>query len=411
MKNLFQNLNKIFLTINIFFLQSYLLRFSLFNIPTNLQEILISLNFLFFIISIIQNRKFLKTLKNIFSYRIILILLSLTVLSSLFVYPGISQLSTINIDYIRHLKFLFFASLFVFIFLETLNTNEERKKLFLVATFGAVTFGIFSVVYNLLGFNVVHDFRLTGPLESAVMLAFYLAPFFIFTLTQTIENPTKINLTLTIVIGFLIIATRSMGAIGALFLISFFLILKKQNIKFFHKKSVKTALIILGIIISGIIFYSKVLPSFQTKYSSLNERTQIWKTTFHLLQEPDNFLKGFGIGQFEKYYSSNIEEILGYRPLDFQNQHPHNIFLLFETEYGILGLIFIIFITWKLITELKKIFPKDLQPDKIALLILLYFFLHGMIDSPYFKNDMLILFLLTLELIYFNPETKSIKTA
>src|SRR3989338_4506124 len=110
-------LNKILLVTNIFFLQAYLLRFQIFSYPSNLQEILILIQ-LFFFIYVTP----IKSLPKIFSRHWIII--------SLIIFTGLS-IATIpienQIDFARHLKFLFFALVLVFIFLETLKEEKEKK--------------------------------------------------------------------------------------------------------------------------------------------------------------------------------------------------------------------------------------------------------------------------------------------
>jgi len=361
-------LHKLLLYTNLFFLQSYLIRFHIGPYPTNLQEILILLQLLIFLISF-----GLKPLLNLKHHRVLIIFWALTAISTL------TLSLEPNLDFIRYLKFLFFASLLVFIFLETFKTISERKQAFKIAGYGAIAFGIFSLIYNFLGYNVAYDLRLLGPLDAAVYLAFYLAPFFIFFLLEKKFLP-------AILLGLLLLATRSAGAIGA----SFFVIL----IYFFpfQKKSFKILLALFSILILSLTFYTKVLPAFQTNYSSLNERGEIWQTSFQLLQEPKNLLLGLGFGQFQTQYATHVKDIIGREPLDYIVLQPHNIFLLFIFNFGILGLVFLILAILKTL-KLKDVFS----------FILLYFLLHGLIDTPFFKNDLLFIFVLLLSLIL-NPK-------
>jgi len=101
----------------------------------------------------------------------------------LYCFVGLSVLSLIfndplsQIDLYRHLKFLGFAGILTGIFLETLKTDKERDIGVKIAGLGALAFGLFSVVYNLAGYNVTHDYRLLGPLDAAVYLGFTLRHF------------------------------------------------------------------------------------------------------------------------------------------------------------------------------------------------------------------------------------------
>jgi O-antigen ligase len=386
---------KTLLLLNLFFLQSYLIRFSIGNYPTNLQEILIGLTAVIFIIEIIKNKRLLQTIKNIWRHKIILSLIGLTAFSIILISTGIVTISpglTENLDLIRHLKFLFFAIILGFIFLETFQTKKNRTSALFIAGLGAIFFGIFSVFYNLTGHNITHDFRLLGPLDAAVYLAFYLTPFFLYFSIKFINSPKKKSyLIFAIILALLILATRSMGAIGGGFLVLLIYLVKTRE--FLKTKTLKIALAIITLLVVGGIFYTKILPTFQTEYSSLDERGEIWKTAAHLLKEPKNALFGVGFGQFESQYIANVDEVLGQKPLDYFVIQPHNIFLLFTFHYGILGLIFLGFLIFQTI---KKI-AKSERPN-FALFIILYFFIHGLIDTPFFKNDLLILLIIFLEM-------------
>ena len=379
-----KKLNKYLLLFNLFFLQSYLIRFDIGGYPSNLQEVLIGLQIIYFL-------PFLN-IKNIKKYWVINSLICLSLFSIIInSYIDFTDLA-------RHIKFLFFGSILSFIFLETFKTKKEREKGLQILGAGAITFGIFSLIYNLLGYNISHDLRLIGPLDAAVYLAFYLSPFFIYFSIKSFKN--KENLKYAITLGLLILATKSMGAIGAIFFILILYFFKESNFKI--SKTHKITAGILSIIVVGTIFYSKILPTLQTEYSSLDERGEIWITSIEFLKDPSSALTGLGYGQFQAHYFENVQEILGKEPLDYYVLQPHNIFLLFLFHYGILGLIFIIYCLYKVLKN----------PKNIISFIVLYFFIHGIIDSPIFKNDILFLFILFLELnFHFKPEAKSIKVA
>lgn len=387
---LIKTLGKSLLFINLFFLQSYLLRFTIGAYPTNLQEILITAQALLFLYTIIKTRTFLSTIKNLKNHRIILSFAILTGISILLV-PIENTL-----DLARHLKFLFFALVLTFIFLETFKNAEERKKGILVAGLGAIIFGLFSVAYNFLGYNVAPDSRLLGPLDAAVYLGFYLTPFFIFFVIELFENPyNKINLLYALILGILILMTQSMGSIGGSLIIILLYLFKRSELKIFKKKLTKIVISLVCIMFAVVIFYSKILPTLKTEYSSLDERGEIWTTSIKLLEEPKTLLFGAGFGQFQKKYFENVDEALDKKPLDYYVLQPHNIFLLFIFQYGILGLIFILFCIYQ---NIKNLFTTKNVLSISANFILLYFFIHGLIDTPFFKNDLLILFILFLEL-------------
>lgn len=402
MKKFFQKTNSTLLLINIFFLQSYLIRFSIGAYPSNLQEVLIGLNIAIFLGLLLSTKRVIQTFKNLRKHWIILSLASLSVLSIILV-PVSNKL-----DFLRQIKFFFFAISLALIFLETFR-GAERKKAIRWMGIGALCFGIFSVSYNILGHNITHDLRLQGPLDSAVYLSYYLAPFFIFFTVESIAQPRdRSNILYAVLLGFLIIGTRSMGTIAGTFAVIFLYLLINSDL--LKKKYAKIFISTLGIVLFSVVFYSKILPTLNTEYSSLDERGQIWETSIALLKEPQNLLFGVGFGQFQEQYSSNVAAVLGKEPLDYIVLQPHNIFLLFLMNFGILGaLLLLIMIAQTTIS----IFKNTSETRQISLLICSYFLIHGLIDTPIFKNDLLIIFIIFFEAALADylgkPETKSIK--
>ncbi|MBT4917177.1 O-antigen ligase family protein [Candidatus Peregrinibacteria bacterium] len=344
-----------------------------------------------FLGEVIRTKQTKKVLKNIRKHWILIAFSTLTLLSLILV-PIFNF-----IDLARHLKFLFFGLIFAFVLVETLNKKNEQEKALKLAGYGAMAFGIFSVIFNLLGYNIAHDLRLLGPLDAAVYLGYYLAPFFIYFSIKSFGKPTRKHILPAVILGLLIIATKSMGALGGTFLVLLAYLLKNYSRKILKNSLIKVILTIFTISIIAAIISTKVMPTLNTEYSSLDERGEIWKVSTELLKEPKNLLLGLGFGQFEHHYIENADQVLGKTPLDYHVIQPHNIFLLFTFHYGILGLAIIIFLITKVLIRLIK--KEDVKEfDQIILFTLLYFFIHGLIDTPFFKNDMMILLLTYLSL-------------
>jgi O-antigen ligase len=248
-----------------------------------------------------------------------------------------------------------------------------------------------------LGINVAHDLRLLGPLDAAVYLAYYMTPFFILFAIEFIKTKQKSQLIFAITLALLILATKSMGAIGGSFLIILIYLIKNGRLLKTKRSKILTTLAILAVV--GVIFYTKVLPTIQTKWSSLNERGEIWATSMELLKNPKTALLGVGLGQFEYQYIENVNAVLGRQPLDYYVIQPHNIFLLFIFHYGILGFLltcYLIYKTAKISLEPEKS-PRPSRFQQEMAFIFLYFLTHGLIDTPFFKNDMLILLFIFME--------------
>lgn len=140
------------------------------------------------------------------------------------------------------------------------------------------------------------------------------------------------------------------------------------------------ALIVLAVIIFSV-------PGIREKillqdYSGQVRRSQ-WKEMVELLV--DRPITGAGIAGYGEalvpYHKDTQYEIFEY---------PHNLFLNFWTELGLLGLIgLIIFIG----IILKLLIQKEEPDDKtvIFLTAILTMLIHGLVDVPFFKNDLAIL--------------------
>jgi len=144
------------------------------------------------------------------------------------------------------------------------------------------------------------------------------------------------------------------------------------------------------------VIYTKILPTINTPWSSLDERGEIWSASFSLLKNPNVFLFGFGLSQFEANYQVVAEGVLGRPPLDLNVIQPHNLFLLFVFHYGVLGVFFLLWIMWRVGKNIWKFEKVDILV--MSSLMMFYFLIHGMIDTPFYKNDLLFLLILFLSL-------------
>jgi O-antigen ligase len=208
-----------------------------------------------------------------------------------------------------------------------------------------------------------------------------------------------------------IILARSEGAILGLFVGLIFSGL-------IYRKSRK--LVLIGLIILIIIIFS--LPTTRnyliTKFTfqdlSGQLRLNIWQGTIKLLKDHPIFgagLRGYQklIPQYQKpYYSPKTKELISVEI----HPYPHNLFLAIWSELGILGLIVFLWILIKFFyqgfknaTLNTRIHPND--SNKIFSFSFLIFNLsamvalltHGAFDTPYFKNDLAILFWLIVGLM------------
>jgi O-antigen ligase len=117
-------------------------------------------------------------------------------------------------------------------------------------------------------------------------------------------------------------------------------------------------------------------------------------TQIFLTKSPQNFVLGTGLGEFfrkvqKPYYDDRIMERLIF---------PHSIFINFWTETGILGMLAITVILGYTFYLAYKIRRTDKLIGAGILAALTVLVVHGLVDVPYFKNDLSFLFWIIMAL-------------
>ena len=138
---------------------------------------------------------------------------------------------------------------------------------------------------------------------------------------------------------------------------------------------------------------------------SITTRINMWQETWAMLKDRPIF--GAGLAGYQTiiapYHQKNYIEIFLY---------PHNIFLTFWSEIGLLGLVvFLLIIAW----FYKIGFNKNLLVAHYPLPIVLMasmttLLIHGLVDTPYFKNDLSVLFWLLIGSIIILNKKMATKT-
>ena len=123
--------------------------------------------------------------------------------------------------------------------------------------------------------------------------------------------------------------------------------------------------------------------------SSFSSRIMIWKSSIKILK--DNWVVGIGPGNFQETYLQYQKYSPPY--LEWAVPYPHNIFLAFWIQAGIIGLVgFLLLISswfWKVLKNKK---PQDENLRCAVLGVMFYILLHGLVDTTYFKNDLAVIF-------------------
>jgi O-antigen ligase len=420
-------------------LPTYLIRFTFFTIPLTLLELMILTAFAVWFVKEGPNLK--KAIKNRsrrkkypFWKELILILIASFIA---LVVAGFSN-SALGIW-----KAYFFEPVLFFILaINVLRGKKGREKMFNSLIFLALSVSLVAIYQKLTGNFIPNEFwanfetrRVVSWFSYPNAIGLLLAPLSALLLGYYFSLPKRTNLKgslkkilVILTIGFSIISiyfAKSEGALIAV-LISFLLFFilsdkKKRKISF---------LIILLTVASFFIF--KPLRNYIVDKASLNDlsgqiRIQQWKETCQTFTGK-NIILGNGLNSYQKavepfhqegifYNFDNIENFDAavwaskelqkkyWQPVEIY-LYPHNIFLNFWTELGLLGLAaFVVLIFRAMFVSLKLYFSKssiDKKQKYMALGIfssLLVIVIHGMVDVPYFKNDLSVFFFVIIALL------------
>ena len=121
-------------------------------------------------------------------------------------------------------------------------------------------------------------------------------------------------------------------------------------------------------------------------------RLIIWRESWAMLKDHPVFGAGFGAYPevIKPYHRATVIEIF---------QFPHNILLNLWSETGLLGIMAFAWILWTWIRlsthDARRTTHSSLLP---ALAIVLAIVVHGLVDVPYFKNDLAMLFWILIAL-------------
>jgi O-antigen ligase len=182
--------------------------------------------------------------------------------------------------------------------------------------------------------------------------------------------------------------TKSYGAF--LGILAAFLFLVAKGIK--EKKKKWFYLGIVFLVLATFVLLQISTPKFAELFNisgrtSIASRIEIWKASFLMIKE--NPILGTGLGTFQQVYTEYIPRV-AWPPLEWAVPQPHNIFLAFWLNMGILGLFAFI---WIVIEFFKLKVSYSLFLIRYSLLAaMICILVHGLVDTPYWKNDLSCLF-------------------
>ncbi len=380
----------------------YILRATIF-LPTTLLEILIGLSFIATWYEFRKEKNLFKYLNTPFTWLISLFLLA-ALISVFFSRDPFSALGILR---------AYFLEPVVFYYCFILQTRKSGYKYIINSLIIA---GIWLSGLALLQ-KITHQFtlapheivqgRVSALYNSANALALFLGPITLLAFYLFIKDQRQrrfFYLGCFILFTLAVFWTKSRGGLSAeiLALGIFGYGLWSLKNKFLKRVwlVVPIACFVLASLFLFFIYQSyKDTPIFfqqlQDNGDTLEIRYFLWAGTVSLLQEHP--LVGAGLNGFKYLYESDYRVSGVFEVF----QYPHNIFLTFWTEMGLVGLIAFCFLITEIYSQLIRHLPKSKYPLFGVALIAVqsYWLIHGTVDVPYFKNDLSLEFWVILALV------------
>ena len=354
----------------IFCLPLYLIRLEIFNIPTTVLELMIYGLFLLWLINK-GYKGLLMALKHerLLVWGIVLLIIGVSVAT---IFSWDLRLSA------GILKGWFIDAILFFLMFISIIKKEDIKNVFNVLICSGFMVSIISLVYLIQG-NFNYQGRLQGIYNSPNFLAMYLALSLISSAVLFLIARSRLRRVFLIIV-FLILTvvlffTKSFGALlGIVGALALGLIIYLYNR---GKKKEVFGIIALVFIIILIIGFVKIKSIEGLK--SFDARFVIWKTAIDSFKSYP--VTGIGPGTFESYFPPYPK---------WGVPQPHNIFLAFLIQTGLVGFIgFILILIW-FFSSCGR--PAVGWRQLVVLCLMAYILIHGLVDTTYWKNDLAMMF-------------------
>ena len=418
-------------------LPAYLIRFKILFLPSTFLEVMILIAFAvwffkFFAPSLktfFQDKT--KRLNYPFKWEIILLIIIA------FIAAGVSHFSS---NALGIWKAYFFEPILVFILI--FNVFKEKKdwaKILWALLISAAIVSLFAIFQEATGLFISNPLWQALATRRAVSffgypnaVGLYLAPLVLVFLGWLTYLPwknwrekiiTKIIIALTIILSLLAIYfARSTGAlVGIAVALLVFALFANRRLRLWGGSALIVVIALLFLIAPSRHFIINKV-SFQDLSGQI--RKQQWKETLIMLND-GHFWLGAGLDNyqsviapyhkpglfFNRDHLANFDAQLTaiatlrakyWQPVEIY-MYPHDIFLNFWSELGLAGLLLFVWLIVKFLIIAVKLtlsFGREKRAEKYLALGLLSamvaIIIHGLVDVPYFKNDLAVMFWLLL---------------
>lgn len=388
------NIQQFFILVILFLLPFYFIQFKYSWVSLNLVEILILALVVIWFFEKLGNRGNWVNWESWRKYWLPIILILIGITSSLLVnknyYVGLGILK----------GWFVLPMIFAAIFFDNLQKNEKLLKWSLEALFySGVLISVEGIYYWFSGL-LTFDGRLRIFFDSPNQLAMFLVVPFLVGLFFAFQGK-ELNKKILYALGFLLIGlnlyfTFSYGAwlaagvsLGVVFWLKYSKFVKKRT----------TALLLVFLVVFLAWAINSKFGSIEKEglRSSLASRMMIWKSARLMIK--NNPLFGIGPGNFQGEYLEYQKYFPPYP--EWAVPQPHNLFLAFWLESGLAGLFGFVFLLVQFFRDNKKAIESNRLYGSLCLVLMLYFLIHGLVDTTYWRNDMAIIFWMVIAINLF----------
>lgn len=378
----------------------YVFRFHLGSIPMTFLEGMILLLFVVFLIKSLRQKKPGEVWKKIYTCPFfgpgVLLLVAATV--SVFVSPDIKAALGIWKAYFIE------PILFMIVVANVIKDKKQFRNMIWSLGIAGAWISILGVVQYLTGLGIPAPWheegarRITSLYEYPNAVGLFLAPVLTLLLGIIITQvkffkPKNIWWFILIILLalFAVLASVSEGAWLAIAAGVTFCFLFTRFRKIFLVLLVVLVLLVFAIPQAR----DYVLPIITFQDVSGDVRLVMWQGTWNLLKARP--FEGAGLAGFSILY----EQFRLIKHTEFL-MYPHNILLNFWAETGLIGLIAIVWIIIKYFWEGIKLIKAKVEDYQYAIIlmgVMVAILVYGIVDAPYFKNDLSVMFWLWLVML------------
>lgn len=410
-------------------LPSYLIRFQIFSLPTTFLEGMIIISTVLYLIRSIREGTFFGDFFNVVKQNKILFVLLIIFLlvSALSICYSTNKIAAFGV----YKAYFVEPVILLFLFLRTFKEKNDFANLLSGLSFSVIVISVADIFQSLTGTFISESYqmekRATSFYPYPAALALYLVPLLaIFTILilkrKTFKKEFYALLVLSVVLGLIaLFFTKAEGGIVAYFgaLFVFGLLTRYRLIVF-----------ALTVAFAGIVFLvpitrNSVLPILTFQDVSGEVRLALWEGTINLLL--DRPFLGAGLASFPNVYPEykldrHVELLL----------YPHNIVLNFWVEIGLMGLFSFISVVFYFFIKSFQIIKKDLKIRKkvivsrkvneilcdvfswqktivvASLCAMVSILIYGLVDVPYFKNDLAAEFFIIIGMVFCVKKKKTV---